>query len=641
MKHQLLSNLELSLSRRFESTFMPPAALLFYFNEDTNQEIEKYFSYLSTQTTQIINLIYNNVYELLCTPHSVIKSTVADESLRVSDHDCLMKLIGKSLPDISNMDTLREVFSAMFHIHRRVLKQNNDEKTMLEQLSPNVKLCWEHPDFITNARLYHFANGDISIIADFSWGQMEIKLLDVKCFPANNGEQVYCLEHKELYAINGGFGLTFRYFTYADKGAIEAVSDTDYDIFFSGAEYQCKLFNYYDYCMINRIPADRHNLLLASYLSLTLVEKHRILGNSILNESEQLLFPAAQIMNFLNINHSFWFVKTLIEDVTATPEQLDEWARRLQSEGKDKYLHKMFTAISKCKANMTNGNIRKMLNRIKNTSLELTTIEGRYVLHWVLSKFEEACSQYMPKPANRRFLDTAIFEFRGFVTERLQEDGFSGAYPHYRKMASANTGHFISFTEDSYSSPDRLIAMMTAGVIALDKDSSVQGIPFHEITAYDCQYGGIQFDGKYKSRYSIVCGFQNPAYRITCLDTEEENARSAETAKAVFEIHLEQAYRILSGQRMTKDYKAQYGIKNDFWARAWNLAIVCFLMGIGWSTGFWLLYGITLSASRHEPYLTTLRDFDYFLICFAGGLFFAFVFWLIFFFLMSKAHSRN
>ena len=647
MNHQLLSSLELFLSDQFEHTFMPPTALIFWHSADTDREIEKYMSYLSTLPAQEIFRIYNNVYELLCTPYSVVKLAATDDPSYASfrhdeNYEYYLLFSEKTLLELSNVKNLKEIFSAIFKTRRRALQQQADERKALEWLPENVRACWQQLDFSASAQFVHLENGSMSIVADFAWGQMEIQLVNPQSSPAINGEQIYMFNHKELYTLEDGFELLFRY-DMQDESGSTVVSETEQSIVFSGAEYQYKLFNYYEYSVINGFPAERTNLQIASRLSHALTNKHNVLGDSSLNESEKLLLPAAHVIQHLHGHLAFFWMKSSIENMPVSSEQLNDWAQRLKTEGKCKYLQKAFTAFAKCKENTTDGNIKKAFNRLRTANLELTTIEGRYVLYWFLAQFAKACSQYMVKHENNKDLDGMIREFRRFATERLKKDEFTGVYPHFRKMMPKGKGQFISFIEISYYDPNTsvLTAMLTAGVISLDRENYVEGIPFEEITAYDSQFGGIRFDGKYNSRYCIVCGMENPAYTVNSLPPQDEKAETHEKAKINFEIHLKQVYRVLSGQRMTQEYKAKYGIKNDIGKRAWKLAKICFLMGIGWATGFWLLMSLFSSIVDREPYLTTLFDPFLIVLCYAGGLFFALIFWLLFFFLMFRMQSRK
>ena len=151
----------------------------------------------------------------------------------------------------------------------------------------------------------------------------------------------------------------------------------------------------------------------------------------------------------------------------------------------------------------------------------------------------------------------------------------------------------------------------------------------------------MRFDGKYGSRYSIVCGLQNPVFEINCFDSGSEKAKTVEAAKTSFETHWEQALRVLVGQRMTKEYKAQYGIKNDFGKRAWKLTKVCLFMGIRGAIAFWLWMSVFGSIFWGEPFLDLLLDPFLIVLCYAFGLFFALAIWLIFLFFTFKMQSRK
>jgi hypothetical protein len=181
------------------------------------------------------------------------------------------------------------------------------------------------------------------------------------------------------------------------------------------------------------------------------------------------------------------------------------------------------------------------------------------------------------------------------------------------------------------------MAMLTTGIINLDKDKSVQSISYDDLTAFDCQHAG----GKHKARYAVICSFENPAYQVNCLDATDEEAKSAETAKSSFELHLTQAYRILAGQRMTREYKAQYGIKSNLGKNAWKLAKLCFIFGIGWATAFWLLFSVFVSIDTKKSYMDLIMDIEGIIIYFGGGLLFGLTLWVVLFLLSVRMQSRR
>ncbi|MCL2694721.1 MAG: DUF3878 family protein [Clostridiales bacterium] len=504
-----------------------------------------------------------------------------------------------------------------------------DEQRAIERFPAEVRAHW--PLFAAEAKIIFPKSGEASLICDFTWGQLKLNLLGIQCEPAIEGEQEDWLGDAALSLLPEGFKLSFlRWEQGEDRATIQQ------EVRFRGVDYQFTPFDYYTHCVINRFPADRANLQAVSWLAAVLMEKQQMMGAAALNGKEQQLFPAAQSLSQLHNAYSYKSiisVKSYAEKMAVSPEQLDEWAQRLKTEGRDKFLHKFFSALSRYQDNKTNGNARKTLSALRRARLELTTFEGRYVLHWLLSQFEQACSEYSRKPADSEKIDALISDFRSFVTERLRIDGFSGDYPHFRRMTEKNTGQLLSFAENSFY---RFAAWLIVGTIEIDIDQSVQGIPFQELTAYDCQH-----IGKHRANYIMVCGVKNPAYEICPQDSKEAYAEAAETAKAGVEPHLAQAYRLLSGQQLTKEYKAQYGLKSNAWKNAWKLALTFLAMGLVWATVFWVAMSALGSVLAGEPYLDILLDPFIIKICYSGGLGFALIFCVLWLFIIYRAKRRN
>lgn len=140
---------------------------------------------------------------------------------------------------------------------------------------------------------------------------------------------------------------------------------------------------------------------------------------------------------------------------------------------------------------------------------------------------------------------------------------------------------------------------------------------------------------------SIICSFKNPAYHVNCLDATDEEFKSPEKAKSSFELHLAQAYRILAGQRMTKEYKAQFGIKSSLGKSAWKLTKFCFIFSIGWVIAFWLLFSVFVSIDTKKSYMGVLLDIEGIIICFGCSLLFGLVLWAVLFFHSIRIQNRR
>ena len=408
------------------------------------------------------------------------------------------------------------------------------------------------------------------------------------------------------------------------------------EILFREADYSYQLFDYYNYAMIHARPGSCTNLIQARRLASMLVEKHGALGDAALSQTERWLFPAAQVVVHLCGHYSFDSVQRFMKAIVATPDDLDHWAEILLTDAKDKNLSRAFSTIAQCKRNMNKASIWKVLNAMKYANIVLTLPEGRPVLHWILNMFRTACSEYTPKPAIRAFHETAANKFRKFVTMRLSKDGFSGEYPHFRRVSASSRAELFSFAEVAYA--DRgMAALMTTGVINLGKDNSAQGVPYEHLTAYDCQHTG----GRCKARYAIICGVENPAYQVSSGNHYDEDADSTETERAEFELHLEQAYRVLAGQRMTKEYKARYGIKSNLSQGAWKLGKLCCILGVVWGTLFWLLFSIFISIDTKSPYMNVLMDTEAIVIVLGGGLLFGLFMWVVGFLALIQHGERK
>ena len=132
----------------------------------------------------------------------------------------------------------------------------------------------------------------------------------------------------------------------------------------------------------------------------------------------------------------------------------------------------------------------------------------------------------------------------------------------------------------------------------------------------------------------------NPAYEVNSLDPVNEGAKTPEAAKAGFDVHLEQAYRVLSGQRMTKEYRERYGIENKFWKYFWGLTKFSLLAGIAVAVVFWLTFPTLALLISHIPFLKTFLQPYTIIYCWAGGLAGALMLWLIGLMITFKMSSR-
>lgn len=106
-------------------------------------------------------------------------------------------------------------------------------------------------------------------------------------------------------------------------------------------------------------------------------------------------------------------------------------------------------------------------------------------------------------------------------------------------------------------------------------------------------------------------------------------------------ITQEQAYRVLVGQRMTKEYKARYGIKSNLGQGAWKLGKLCCIFSVVWGTLFWLLFSVFVSIDTKKPYVDVLIDIEDIVIVLGGGLLFGLIMWVWLFLAFTQSEERK
>lgn len=631
MNLRLLSPMEQYLEAQLSEILMLPSDIaIFWQSESPETELRKY---LDNLTARFIDLCMNlsdffyqkdlkNIYPQ---PQAMLFNSGNDDFFAALCNDSPFDKIDDS--------RVKDIFLRLFDIRKHKELLELSERDALARLPDDIRFYWEKAsEQYSENFAYDSDTAVLSLVYD--WGALRLRLLEAE-LPQSLPESVFMRIHtKALVQTETGYCLLLRlgeadmYDNYVlDQPAYEIV------ITFFSFEYSFEPYDYYSLCQVNHFPSPNFNIALSYTLSHHLTIKHNMMGADLLNDNERTLISLAEMLLCFQRTANIGWLENAVKDIQS-PEELYKFATLLKDEAKDKYLSLAISAVKKYVANPEKRNLKRIRGHIKRGELALSTFEGLLPFRWILTQFKIASGAYPIHPAATKYHENVATGWREKITGHLFEAGFSGEYPSFRRLNSDWNGEFISFSEIQYRQPNGLSVCLTAAATKL-LDNQLQGVPFNDITAYDCQH-----HGKQKERH-IILGLDSEVYHVNELSPDDEQLKTPEDAWAEIDGHLEQVYRFFAGKRLTKEYKKKYGIKNDFGKRVSKFSVICLIMGLSWSLFFWPLFSAFTSVMAKEPYLKTLLDPVMMWVSLGGGLAFAILIWIVFVIAMWRLPGRK